>query len=289
MGAEAESALVGGGLLGAVPAPVAVAWELPLAPVPPGLTLDRVARSHGWSALPPFGYDGVNQRLHRILHLPTTTAVWVDADWIARSGTALGPREAESARTQLRWCLGLDDDVSGAPEAVRQTRMLRSPTPWEDLVKTLFTTNCSWAATTRMVTRLVAVHGRAGSFPGPLRIYGCSEEQLRADLGLGYRAGALRALAYDCANGTLEEQLLDPRAADDDLVETVLRLKGFGRYSAEGMLGLLGRPRGLAVDSWIRARLHGATAAEITKRYAAHGRWAGAALWQDVTAHWFSH
>jgi N-glycosylase/DNA lyase len=54
------------------------------------------------------------------------------------------------------------------------------------------------------------------------------------------------------------------------------------------MLGLLGRPRGLAVDSWIRARLGGVTAAEIRARYEPAGRWGGALLWQDVTADWFT-
>lgn len=287
MGAEAEQALLRGGPLGHVPPAVPVSWELSLGPVPAGLTLDRVARSHGWSALPPFGYDGDNQRLHRILDLTDPVPVWVGRDWVARSGVALDGQAGESAAIQLRWCLGLDDDVTGAPAAVQATRMLRSPTVWEDLVKTLFTTNCSWAATTRMVTRFVENFGRAGGFPSPSRIFGLSEEQLRADIGLGYRAAALRQLADRCANNTLEHQLLDRTASDDEVVATVLRLKGFGKYSAEGMLGLLGRPRGLAVDSWIRARLGGVTAAEITERYADYGRWAGAALWQDVTAAWF--
>src|SRR5690606_38447957 len=33
-------------------------------------------------------------------------------------------------------------------------RMLRSPTVWEDLAKTLLTTNTTWAMTTSMVSRL---------------------------------------------------------------------------------------------------------------------------------------
>ena len=45
-------------------------------------------------------------------------------------------------------------------------RMLRSPTVFEDLVKTICTTNCTWSATVRMVTALVTELGQ-GTFPTP--------------------------------------------------------------------------------------------------------------------------
>src|SRR5262249_61987334 len=62
--------------------------------------------------------------------------------------------------------LRLDQDLSGfyavaaedrdlAWAALGAGRMLRSPTVWEDLVKTLCTTNCSWGLTTKMVRALV--------------------------------------------------------------------------------------------------------------------------------------
>ena len=50
-------------------------------------------------------------------------------------------------------------------------RMLRSPTVFEDLVKTICTTNCTWSATVRMVTALVDELGVAAfggrTFPTP--------------------------------------------------------------------------------------------------------------------------
>ena len=42
-------------------------------------------------------------------------------------------------------------------------RMLRSPTVFEDVVKTICTTNCAWSATVRMVTRARRAPRRAGA------------------------------------------------------------------------------------------------------------------------------
>ena len=80
---------------------------------------------------------------------------------------------------------------------------------------------------------------------------------------------------------------------DAEVLRELLALRGFGPYAAEGMLGLLGWPRGLAIDSWVRAklpRLLGAeslTDAEIAARYAPLGRWAGTGLWLELTRDWF--
>lgn len=289
MGAEAEASLLRGGRLGVVPA-FAPVTAFALRPVPLDLTLDRVARSHGWVGLPPYGYYGDHHQLFLTLAIGAVpTTVRVDRAWsVAADRALLGPESAE-LRASLRWSLGLDDDVTGAPPSVRATRMLRSSTVWEDLVKTLMTTNCSWSATVGMVTRLVDNLGFAGCFPPPSVVAEAGADVLRDVIRMGYRAGSLCGLAGRIASEEIRpESWRDNRLSDEEILSGILTLPGFGRYSAEGMLGLLGRPRGHAVDSWIRARLNGATAAEIAERYAVYGRWAGAALWQDVTAPWFA-
>jgi N-glycosylase/DNA lyase len=59
------------------------------------------------------------------------------------------------------------------------------------------------------------------------------------------------------------------------------------------MLGLLGRPRGFALDSWVRAKLPqllgvaAMTDDEIRARYTAYGDWAGSVLWLELTRDWF--
>src|SRR5436189_1449294 len=69
------------------------------------------------------------------------------------------------------------DAVSTDPEfewiaAEGAGRLLRSPTVFEDLVKMICTTNCSWALTEKMVSGLVKSLGREAndgrkSFPTP--------------------------------------------------------------------------------------------------------------------------
>ena len=73
----------------------------------------------------------------------------------------------------VRHMLRLDEDLSRFYALVADDaelawvtqgagRMLRSPTVFEDLVKTICTTNCTWAATVRMVTALVEHLGIGG-------------------------------------------------------------------------------------------------------------------------------
>ena len=105
-----------------------------------------------------------------------------------RVGAADGARLVEIARHILR----LDADLSGFyevagrdPELAWATaeagRMLRSPTVFEDVVKTICTTNCAWSATVRMVGVLVSELGPEApdgrrAFPLPAAMADAGEE-----------------------------------------------------------------------------------------------------------------
>ncbi len=74
----------------------------------------------------------------------------------------------------------------------------------------------------------------------------------------------------------------------------LLARPGVGPYVAENVLKLMGKPCGLALDSWMRAkfaRLHhrGRRVADstIARHYAGLGSWAGLAAWCDLTRDWF--
>ena len=88
------------------------------------------------------------------------------------------PVTRPSSRDAARHMLRLDADLSGFYEAAREDpdlawvcsgagRMLRSPTVFEDVVKTICTTNCAWSATVRMTSALVAELGRRGARSPP--------------------------------------------------------------------------------------------------------------------------
>ena len=91
---------------------------------------------------------------------------------------------------------------------------------FEDVVKTICTTNCAWSATERMVGALVSELGEpsAGAagraFPSPEAMAGADEGFYRDVVRAGYRGRYLRELARAIAAGELDlEELGRPRAA----------------------------------------------------------------------------
>jgi N-glycosylase/DNA lyase len=234
----------------------------------------------------------------------------------------LSAADAAEARAQLETCLALDEDLAGfraraaALEVERSGgrkdlpdlrwalargagRLLRSPTVFEDAVKTLCTTNCSWALTRLMVQRLCDALGEAGpagerTFPSPAAMAARPERFYRDVVRAGYRAPFLRALAADVAEGRLDLESLRRSAAPTGEVLTRLRaLRGFGPYAAEHLLRLLGRHDHLALDSWTRAKLARLRARRrvptdraLRRWYAPYGQWAGLAMWLEATADW---
>jgi N-glycosylase/DNA lyase len=292
------------------------AGRMSLGPVPQGFDLSRVVMSHGWCQLAPTAYDDDRRVLHRTLGLPDGGPLTVsvrerpgrglEASWGRVKGTC---DDRIAVKAQLRRMLAMDDDLTELYEhcltvptlawvpASGLGRMLRSPTVFEDLAKTLATTNCSWSLTKLMCARLVASLGNEGpegerAFPSPNAVKSAGEKHFTDVVRAGYRARAFveLAAAYDTLG---VERWTDPSVDDATVLKEILALRGFGPYAAEGMLGLLGRPRGLAIDSWVRAKLPGLlgrdamTDAEIAEHFAPLGRWAGAGLWLELTRDWF--
>lgn len=323
MGAQAEAALARNREVhGEVPpgAELPRLGRMSLGVRPPGFSLRRTAMSHGWCELAPTAYDDQRGVLHRTLDLPDAGPLTVsvrrqpagplEASWGRVHGTC---DDRMSIKAQLRRMLTLDDDLTALYDAcaadpgldwVRDDgagRLLRSPTVWEDLAKTLATTNCSWALTRSMCRRLVDVLGAEGpagerAFPAPEAVVAASEEGMRVDIRAGYRARAFVDLGTSLSQRVDDARWLRGAPSSLPPAEVLLAirsLRGFGPYAAEGMLGLLGHPRGLALDSWVRAKLPrllgvgSMTDAEITARYAAYGEWAGSVLWLELTRDWF--
>ncbi len=178
-------------------------------------------------------------------------------------------------------------------------RLLRSPTVFEDLVKMICTTNCSWALTEKMVNGLVNELGRESdggrkSFPTPETMAEQSEKFYRDQIRAGYRAPYLQELAQRVASGELNvEDWLSIDLPHDQFMKELKRVKGVGNYAAENLLKLIGRYDGLALDSWSRAqfakvRNNGRVASDkkILRFYSRFNSWRGLALWCDMTRHW---
>ena len=225
------------------------------------------------------------------------------------------PPEAVRAElaAQVRFMLRLDEDLSGfyavaaADPALAWTtagagRMLRSPTVFEDVVKTICTTNCTWAATVRMVSALVSELGAPAigdparrAFPSPAAMARAGEDFYREHARAGYRGAYLRALAAEVAEGRLDLQALDdPALPDAEVAQRLLALDGVGPYAMAHVMMLLGRYRRLILDSWTRPtyrRLSGrprVTDKGIERAFRRYRQFAGLAFWLTLTEPWFA-
>ena len=277
-------------------------------PVLTRLDLDLVVRSHGWYDLPPFAWDE-KRRVLTFVHLHRGRGARVA---VAQRGegvevsAARAPRAAVEAA--VRRVLDLDADLAPFHDLCRghaergfgwiaergAGRILRSPTLFEDAVKVLATTNCSWALTRAVVGNLVAAFDRDGAFPDAAWVADQPERALRAEIRLGYRAPFLLAFAARVASGALDLGAWEDAARPDEEVEAAIRgEKGFGPYAADTLGRMLGRHAKLGLDSWsrkkvaqLRFRGRAVRDARVAALYAPFGRWAGLAFWLDVTRDW---
>ena len=156
---------------------MSAAWRHDLALVGAGgepVDLRRTINSHGLVALPPMRPLEDGRALEVTLSLPagrprtvTISAGGPGQAVIAARGRAPAPAAADALVASVRHVLALDRDLSGFySRAAEDTdlawacagagRMVRSQTVFEDVVKTICTTNCAWSATERMVAALVA-------------------------------------------------------------------------------------------------------------------------------------
>jgi N-glycosylase/DNA lyase len=187
--------------------------------------------------------------------------------------------------------IGDDDQLAWAKRGAG--RMLRSPTVFEDVVKTVCTTNCAWSGTVRMVTALVDDLG-AGAFPSPEAMAEAGEDFYRDVARAGYRGPYLRAIAAAVADGSLDLEALDGRSdlPDEEVAERLLALPGVGPYAAAHIMMLLGRYGRLILDSWTRPKYSSVTTGRkisdrtIERRFRRYRDFAGLAFWLFITRDW---
>jgi len=240
------------------------------------------AYSHGWVALAPNTWDperAVMERVHRLpsgrvvrltlhgddtSHPSFTTTVHHDGDLFAS--------ERHHVRSAVAHMFRLDEDLSdfyalcaergGRWAAVTEGRgrLLRSPTVFEDVVKTICTTNIQWSGTKRMVQQVVEAFGTSypgdpsrRAFPAPEALAATSRDAFAEAVNLGYRAPYVYELAQRVARGDLDlEALSGSDRSTAELKRTLHSIKGVGHYAAATLLMLLGRYDELAVDSVFR-------------------------------------
>jgi 3-methyladenine DNA glycosylase/8-oxoguanine DNA glycosylase len=284
-------------------------------PTPKNFSFRRTVVSHGWYGLLPFSLDTGKWELSRVIDLskaPATISLTERKNHVrVTTSRLLNKAETAIALRDARHILRLDDDLNPFYLSIETDpefawigeqgagRMLRSPTVFEDLVKMICTTNCSWALTLKMVTGLVNNLGRdtndgRKSFPNAAAMAAMPLKFFVDEVRAGYRAAYLKELSERVASGELNvEQWLSSELPTKELVKEIKGVKGAGDYAAENLLKLLGRYDGLALDSWTRARFYElrnngrkANDKKIARYYSRFNEWRGLALWCDVTRDW---
>lgn len=283
---------------------------------PSGFRLYATVHGHGWYDLPPFVWEDAAGELvyaGMVDHLPCRLVVRQSSRRVLEiSATLAGTwnkKRLEQAGHIVGHILGLHHDLepffraAGAEFAWAKKlglgRLLRGGSVFEDAVKMMATTNCSWSLTRQMVTRLVhhlgeEAPGGLRTFPTPLAMANQEVSFYRDTIKAGYRADYFRTFAKQVASGELDpESWLGFPGTGMELTKEMMRVRGFGRYAAENLCKLLGRHDGLALDSWclkkfraVHGPVRGDARKAIESRYRSHGRYQGLALWLDLTRDW---
>ena len=290
---------------------------------PAPFNLQSVIHSHGWWRLPPFYLDEERGALSRVDALSDGAVVRytvseADGALFLQVGDAVNASQLAEIEGKVARILGWELDLAPfyayladfpeyawvAPRALG--RKLKCASVWEDAVKTLLTTNTTWAMTIQMVSRVAALgasDGERTAFPTPRQLYELGEEALAAAVRAGYRNAYLYELAGRITSGALDLEAWLSEAADDaddadpdadrTLYKRLRSLKGFGDYAVSSLMRIYGRFGYLSIDTVARASykaLHPAANAldaraldaAIRDHYAGHGKWQALLQWVDV-------
>lgn len=238
-------------------------------------SLYSTVRSHGWAQMEPFQFDEESNMLSYVTRMESGRVMELKVrDASGGVGVSvngeISKEERGDLKSKVKWMLGLDQDFSGfyklarsepklrATEEKAQGRLLRSSTFFEDVVKTILTTNTLWAATKRMNANVIEQFGTPlpdnptrRAFPSATQLAKTNEKTLREKTRLGYRAPYILELARRTASGDLDlEGFKELDIPTLDLRKKLLAIKGIGSYAAAHLLLFLERYDFIAVDSW---------------------------------------
>lgn len=276
----------------------------------PPFNFRSVLQSHGWGQCLPFRLDEPNGRLAYTLRLSKGRVIDLDISetpgGIQVQTSQLAPAEKKEVSSVLTWMFGLDLDLSRFYEAIRgkaplvhvekraMGRVLRSPTFFEDIIRTILTTNTLWAATIRMTANLVGQFGdpfpvdpELKAFPTPQQLASVSEARLREETRLGYRAPYILNLAQRVAASNLDVESFKTSSLPTlDLRKELMKIQGIGPYAAANLLMILGRADFLPIDTWalkmVSQEWHGGqtvTPAQVQAAFEKWGEWKGLVYW----------
>lgn len=203
----------------------------------------------------------------------------------------LGAKDKKQVEAWLTRMLRLDEGAAEIAEfhaldprwkATGRGRLMRSPTMFEDVIKTVTSCNVTWPSTVQMNRRICEVIGAGGkadvipSFPEAKKLAATRVQTLRARCRVGYRDKRIVELARMFRSGEVKPAWFEDRSTPDDAVyDALIELPGIGPYAAANIMQLLGRYERLPLDT--ESVRHGrnilkfeGTSAEVMKKVHGH-------------------
>lgn len=275
---------------------------------------------HGWPALAPNQWLADQQTLQRVEQLTSERVVLLQITSAAMNESirigitivadgVLTTAETEEILTKVRWMLKVDEDFAafyalvgahphiGRVVAQGRGRLLRSPTLWEDVVKTIATTNVTWGNTKSMIGRLVEQLGAPfplnptlRAFPTPSQVAAADPALFASVIRMGYRNAYVQGLAQEIVTGARDlEALKTAPLSAAETKKAVKSIKGIGDYAAHTLMMLLGYYSELPIDSELRSHVTRHYFAgdvrpdkDLAAIYDAWGDWKYLAYWFDA-------
>lgn len=281
---------------------------------PKNFDFKRTVLSHGWCELRPFEFDQESWTLRTIIVSEEPHFIKIneaEKSLQIEVETQLTDKTEAQILNAVRHIFRFDENLSEFYKLTKSEknlawvaqqnagRLLRSATVFEDLVKTICTTNCNWSLTKIMVTNLVEKLGEVSqngkkAFPTAEAMAKMPFEFYKEEIRAGYRSTYFQELAEKVAEGKLDvESWLQTDLPTKELKKEMKKVKGVGNYAAENLLKLLGRYDGLALDSFLRGGFYKkhnqgnvCEDKQIEAHYEKFGDWRGLVMWLDMTEKW---
>eukprot|EP00903_Cladosiphon_okamuranus_P016401 g15123.t1 len=185
---------------------------------------------------------------------PEVTAVALRVDVV--SAEALTESDQEDIRAQVvrmfQSTVDLEPWFRLSPKAkeIGYGRLFRSPTVFEDMVKSITGCNMKFQGTIRMNKLLCEHFGHDHAFPTPEDLEGVEAEDLKVKAKVGYRADRILRLAKSFRDGSVDPDWLEaPGRTREEVFKFVKGLHGFGDYAAGNVVMLLGFYEEVPMDS----------------------------------------
>jgi 3-methyladenine DNA glycosylase/8-oxoguanine DNA glycosylase len=286
---------------------------------PPFFSLPSTVYSHGWCALEPFG---VREQPLTLTYTTQVKGLPIDLYIVSRDDNSIRVTVQSAAPIKrydraviaatVSHMLRFDESFDEFYSIIKKEkelawirrhkagRMLRSATLFEDIIKMIATTNCSWSLTTLIVKNLCSRLGKRApsgtyTFPAPADIAAQSDTFLREEIRAGYRSPYMLEVSEAVASGKIDlDSFYSNELSTEELYTKLTSLKGIGPYAAENLLKLLGHYDHLGLDSWSRKKFsqihkNGRKVSDkvIVRKYGKYGKWGGLVFWLEMTKDWY--